>query len=287
MPRGLMKGPVFEQVLQAIRRNRGRVKVVVLYHGGEPLLNPRFFDMVGRLKAADPALHVKTVTNGALLSPRAIRKLLQCGLDAIEISLDGASPEENQYIRRKSNTREIVSRIRQLAEMVKRSDSKKPDVYINTTQFIRGHRPPPARPARPPAWLTRRLAGTVTGIKTAFAIQWPGTSAGGEYEVIPAARRKKAARRCDHVMNTVTVCADGSVAPCCYDLTRRMILGHVLKQPLEKIWNNRAYRALRKAIRTGRPHALCAGCAVVGAAGYLLPLKGPKTVAADEPRPGH
>ena len=72
-------------------------KVIVLYHGGEPLLNKNFFEMVRISKKL--AGFVKTVTNGSKLNNEVIQKIIDSGLDHIEVSLDGISAGENDKIR--------------------------------------------------------------------------------------------------------------------------------------------------------------------------------------------
>src|SRR3989304_8386016 len=46
MERGVMKDEVFSSVLSTIKANQEFIKVVVLYHGGEPFMSKRLFHMV-------------------------------------------------------------------------------------------------------------------------------------------------------------------------------------------------------------------------------------------------
>ena len=50
MERGIMGEKVFEKVLSQIYLHKYSIKVIVLYHGGEPLLNRNFYSMVARIK---------------------------------------------------------------------------------------------------------------------------------------------------------------------------------------------------------------------------------------------
>jgi sulfatase maturation enzyme AslB (radical SAM superfamily) len=43
--RGIMKSAVFERVISEISKHVPPFRVAVLYHGGEPLMNKRFFEM--------------------------------------------------------------------------------------------------------------------------------------------------------------------------------------------------------------------------------------------------
>ena len=55
--------------------------------GGEPLLYPALFEVLGR--ARDLGVHTLLCTNGSLLTPAAIRDLQAAGLETLIISLDG------------------------------------------------------------------------------------------------------------------------------------------------------------------------------------------------------
>ena len=97
MARGVMSSEVFERCLKFIKYDE--VKVVVLYHGGEPLLNKHFYSMANRIKKIRKDILLKTVSNGVALTKTNSKKLISSGIDEIEFSLDGLSFVENDYIR--------------------------------------------------------------------------------------------------------------------------------------------------------------------------------------------
>lgn len=97
MSRGVMSNEVFERCLDFIRYDE--VKVIVLYHGGEPLLNKDFYLMVNRIKKSRKDILIKTVSNGVALTKANANKLIFSGIDEVEFSLDGLSFVENDYIR--------------------------------------------------------------------------------------------------------------------------------------------------------------------------------------------
>ena len=75
-----------------------KVPVIDLYGLGEPLLNPRFVDMVRYLKQADCCSMIRTTTNGSLLTPELCDELVDSGLDYIKISIEGMSSEDYQKL---------------------------------------------------------------------------------------------------------------------------------------------------------------------------------------------
>lgn len=57
--------------------------------GGEPMVHPRFFDIVAR--ATEHGMSVKIETNGHLIDRESARRLSDLGVKAVQISLDGAT----------------------------------------------------------------------------------------------------------------------------------------------------------------------------------------------------
>jgi radical SAM protein with 4Fe4S-binding SPASM domain len=287
MVRGIMRPDTLALALDNLRTHLDAVKVVVLYHGGEPLLHKGFADMTGEIKALGVPF-VKTVSNGMLLSDRLIAGLVESGLDAIEFSLDGESPEQNDFIRRDADAATIIRNVRRLIRYKRATGSSRPQIFVSTTQLFRresgrpvGELPPP------PDWLVREFppdAGEIAGFKCAWAMRWPHMELLGDvYEVWQDPADTTVRDYCDNVENTVTVRWNGDVVACCYDLTSRYVLGNVHQDDLATIWNGRRSLALRRSIATRRFVPLCAACNVVNPGVYLT-LK-PDVLAKLEPEP--
>lgn len=270
MVRSVMTEQVFEKVLEEIERHKTSIKVIVLYHGGEPLLNRNFYRIVAQIKSINDSFLVKTVSNGMALTRKHSEQIISSGLDMIEFSLDGESPDESQHVREKSNTQRIVNNIKYLIELKAVAGATKPDVYIATTQFLRDKDQVNA-PVKPPvpAWLEQTFRGGVSGFKATYALQWPHMGDSGKFYFLTVDNQDS--NECDHVINTITIRADGSVVPCCYDLTSKLVMGNILDQSLTDIWNGRNYQILRRSIESKKNISICAACAVVRPATYLIP----------------
>ena len=101
MTRGVMSLEIFEKIILEIKKNVQHIKVIVLYHGGEPFLNKNFFYMLNEIKKINKDIFVKTVSNGTVLNEKIIKKIVESDLDLIEFSLDGQSAEDSEKIRKK------------------------------------------------------------------------------------------------------------------------------------------------------------------------------------------
>jgi radical SAM protein with 4Fe4S-binding SPASM domain len=274
MARGVMKPEVFDAVLKRLQPHAGSIKVAVLYHGGEPLLNRRFPEMVKAVKDLGIPF-VKTVSNGMLLTAELARKLLDSGLDAIEFSLDGTDPAENDFIRRNARFNVVVDNVKRLMDEKAARGASSPRVHISTTQFVDPRTYRPGQEAPVPGHLTRAFGGTyaagLEGFKACFAMRWPHMGLEeGLYDVFEDARDPDRLDHCDHVESTMTIRWNGDVVPCCYDLTSRAVLGNVLTEEAEGLWNNARYQGFREGIKNRDYPSLCENCNVVRRPVYLV-----------------
>ncbi len=264
-----MSESIINLALEGLKENIDSVKVVVLYHGGEPLLNSRFNKIVQGVKSIQPSLYVKTVTNGMALNERNSIKLIESGIDAIEISLDGLSASESEYIRRYSNTEKIIGNIKKLINWRSRMGSQTPEISLATTQFIRSKQQAfPLPPVTSPDWLSGEFGSSVK-YKATYAVRWPHMKV-DDYDLLHSPPQPDS-NCCDHVLNTITIRSDGDVVPCCYDLTSKLVMGNITNQSLRSIWEGVDYRQLRESIASRNFYSICRTCAVVKPPTYLIP----------------
>ena len=139
MKRGVMSKEVFEKILRTLRARRNEIHAVVLSHGGEALLNKNFFHMVRAVKEIGIPF-VKTVSNGMLLNDEAIEALIDSGIDAIEISTDGDSPQANDFIRVNSDFGTIIGNVKRLIDAKRERGADKPAIIICQVQFVEPER---------------------------------------------------------------------------------------------------------------------------------------------------
>ena len=86
---GPMEFSVFRGLIDSLVDFDDPIRIVRLYKEGEPLVNPRFADMVAYAKASPKVERVDTTTNAALLTPERARAILDAGLDRLNISVEG------------------------------------------------------------------------------------------------------------------------------------------------------------------------------------------------------
>jgi MoaA/NifB/PqqE/SkfB family radical SAM enzyme len=82
------------------------------FSGGEPMVHPRFFEMVEYVCARNGQLKIET--NGAYLSPENCARLKSLGVKAVQVSLDGATRETFNRMRVRGDFDRTVEGVRHL-----------------------------------------------------------------------------------------------------------------------------------------------------------------------------
>jgi MoaA/NifB/PqqE/SkfB family radical SAM enzyme len=78
-----------EQALHVVDELMANQVPYLSFSGGEPMLHPHFFEMVGRVTSRGAQLKIET--NGHYLDPENCRSLKALGVKAVQVSLDGAT----------------------------------------------------------------------------------------------------------------------------------------------------------------------------------------------------
>ncbi|MFD1610334.1 radical SAM protein [Sphingomonas tabacisoli] len=85
-------------VFRAFLAAHPALRHVELQGEGEPLLHPRFFDMLAACRGR--GIRVSLITNGSLLSAERVERLLDFGIHSIHVSMESADPTRFAEIRR-------------------------------------------------------------------------------------------------------------------------------------------------------------------------------------------
>jgi MoaA/NifB/PqqE/SkfB family radical SAM enzyme len=95
---------------------------------GEPLINPRFVDIVSFLKTH--FVETSFTTNATLMTPEMSEIFVRLGVDSITFSIDGATSQTYERIRRGANFEEVVAYISKLQEIKQRHGNVKPNMIL-------------------------------------------------------------------------------------------------------------------------------------------------------------
>ena len=88
---GPMDFNVYRGIIDSLREFADPIRVIRLYKEGEPLLHPRFPELVSYAKASPKVLRVDTTTNASLLTKDRSLAIIEAGLDRLNISVEGVN----------------------------------------------------------------------------------------------------------------------------------------------------------------------------------------------------
>ncbi len=261
-PRGIMQDNIFELLTSQLASASFIPRVVVLYHGGEPLLNKnistyiRYFKKLGTKK-------IKVVTNGSLLDERVAVELDTSGLDELWISFDGHSPQENDYIRRGGNfSRDCENTIKALSIKNRKMRIVVTNVQILTKNDVDLYLSGKFHLETPKYIL--KIFGNYDNIhfESYPAMTWPALKSSNILErlSIPS---ETIPNYCSNLFETFTVLSNGNIAPCCHDLTGEVCFGNILKDNIFDVWNGQKHTDFRNAIINKKPKSICKKCIIL------------------------
>lgn len=98
---------------------------------GEPLMHPRFFELVAHARARLPWAKFSIYSNGTLLDEGAARKMVGSGLTEINVSIDAAKPETYRKVRRGGRLEVVHANLRGLLDWRRRAGTRFPLVGVN------------------------------------------------------------------------------------------------------------------------------------------------------------
>lgn len=89
-----------------------------LFGLGEPLLNPHLFDYARKLSAA--GVEVWTTTNATLIDDERAEAMLEAGFDQVSVSIDGATAETYEQIRKRGKWEDLMRGLEALGRVRRR-----------------------------------------------------------------------------------------------------------------------------------------------------------------------
>ncbi len=126
-PIGKMTEETFSRILAAIETISPRP--LVFFGGiGEPLSHRQLPNMIARVKAL--GCTAEMISNGTLLTEKRSRELIDAGLDAIWISLDGAKPESYADVRLGAELPNVLENIKRFRYLRRGGHHPTPEIGI-------------------------------------------------------------------------------------------------------------------------------------------------------------
>ncbi len=274
------------------------VKTLHLQGLGEPMMHPRFFDMVHH--AACKGIAVSCNSNLTLVGEALAERCVTSGLQELHVSLDGARAETYESIRIGGRFSRVISNISRVQKARRRHMSDRPELILTAvvmrrnlleltdlvrlahdlsirTVFVQHLGQDFTEPSLHPSYQPFRrfvnqeslLQHDRPAIKAAFASARTEADRLGvslrlpRLDLVVEASAGQTSRRCDWPWKAAYVTYQGCAIPCCMIATPdRFQFGNVLTDRVVDVWNGDKAEEFRRRLDSDDPPDLCASCAV-------------------------
>jgi len=243
---------LFEKIAAEIGRNHQHITQVALFINGEPLLDKKLPERIRRLKELGVA-RVIFSTNGSLLNEAAGRKILEAGLDALDITLNSMDASKYEAVRIGLRHAVVVENIHNYLRL---RDAIRPQ----STVRIRTEAHALLTRQDIDAWLAywRRHIGPNDSVYAKKMHNW-GNQIPGLLE-----NPNPTTSPCPILWSTINISTRGEVGICCLDYRPNHRLGNVGETSLTEVWHSQAYTLLREVHAGSRRETLemCRNCSI-------------------------
>ncbi len=253
-PLKAMKFDLFKKIIDDIKEFENPIKVLRLYKDGEPLLNPRFADMVKYAKDSPKILSVDTTTNASLLNPKRNLEIIEAELDRINISVEGISNKQyKDFSNYKVNFDKFVENIKHFYE-----NRNKCEVIIKINGDVISE--------DDKKLFQEIFHDKADGIYIEHVMScWPefeldGVQVNQEYGIY--GQKISEVLVCPYVFYSFSINSDGMASLCFLDWSRKLIIGDVKKTSVKDIWNGKETHTYQEMFlrKKRKEHPVCRAC---------------------------
>jgi radical SAM protein with 4Fe4S-binding SPASM domain len=287
----------FETFMQVVDQFAG-LQELHLQGLGEPMMHPRFFDMVEY--ASCRGIRVTTNSNLTLLNDRRAECCVHSGLDCLHISLDAATATTYERIRVRAHFERVVANIERIRSVRMRLGSTTPHLRIVMVimrqnlhelpalvrlahqwsvesifvqhlchDFGEASLPEQYMPMRDFVQQETLLEENPQRIEHYFGEAREVAKTLGVELRLPRTRLHLHAmgtpgpKRCDWPWRGAYISYQGYSMPCCMVSTPdRINFGKITEQSAQSLWNGSSYQTFRAQLSSEEPPEVCRSCSI-------------------------
>jgi len=248
-------------------RVAAHTNTLMFYFMGEPFMNRDAYEMVRYAKQSGIPF-VTTCTNGDPVDPA---KLVDCGIDEVSFQIGGMTQETHQTYRVNSNLERVL---RNLNETIRQKRERRPAMRVAAGFILMKHNEHEVD-------LFRKVMAEI-GVDAAQVIDPCVRTVEQGNQMLPSDRNHwyydpEAFERgvlrprflpdndCPWIYYSMTVQVNGDVVPCCRDPKGVEVVGNLIRQPLDEVWNGVKLRAFRERLHRDQGSIeICRLCSAYG-----------------------
>jgi radical SAM protein with 4Fe4S-binding SPASM domain len=249
----VMEFSLFKKIIDDIQEFENPVKTIKLYGFGEPLINKNFCDMVKYIKKSGRVLKVNTTTNASLLTPELNTKLIDSGIDRINISIEAIGTKN--YIEFTGNKNVKYEKIvENICDLYSRKQNMTIFIKINGDYLNNSEK--------------EEFINTFAPISDGHEIEhtmncWRDFKVDNvNAEVGIYGQELHEVQVCPYIFYNMFIHSDGYVSACFLDWNKKLVLGDVKNESVKKLWNDKLLKHLQlEMLRKNRKnHPICNNC---------------------------
>ncbi len=273
---GDMKLEDFKKIISQM----GSLVKIHLQGLGEPFLNKDIFSMIDY--ANSRKVMVSIITNGTLLNDEIIARIVNSDIFEMGVSIDAVDKKSYEAIRVGANFDRVIGGVKKLSSELKKS-KRRMNLFFAVTVLRSNVSLMPEFVKLAKSVGINRIVFQRVQTKDDFIKYYEEDFRKSKefvdyrevmHEFIKTKpfsenlgikiffEEKKV--RCMWPWRGIYITWTGDVTPCCMIVDPKSVsLGNILETPIRRLWNNGAYRMLRKSVIRRKAIPACAGCRAI------------------------
>lgn len=253
--KGNMSMDLYHKIIDECADHSRHVRLIQPFMFGEPFINKQLVDMIQYTKGKLPRTPVNVSTNGSLINPEKAQALIDCGLDKINIDIDGATKNTFEEVRVGLDFDQVVENAKYLMDLKRKTGSRTPEITVTIINMDETHH---EIDDFKNCWEPIADHVVVQSYTT-----WTGSvedrNVGDQAE---ASYTGGFTFPCKHPWEEFVIASDGKVSICCLDFDFKVVVGDVSRQSISEIWNGEPLNEIRDKMVENRYHELdiCSQC---------------------------
>lgn len=231
---------------------------ILFYYMGETFLNKEVYRMIRY--AREMGLYVMSCTNGDVIDPE---RLYGSGINSVSFQIGGITQETHSIYRVNSNLARVLDNLSRYIQLIRYRGRKPGEHQVELGFIVMRHN---EREIQEFLKMADRMGVDRKHIISPcvrtpeqgrdFLPQaddywiYDRKTFEGEGRLVP--KRVFPKNACPWLYYSITIQVDGNVVPCCRDPHGRYIMGNLIEQPLEEVWNGLKFKVFRKAVFSPR-----------------------------------
>jgi len=257
-PYGMMSEELYKKTVDQLKEFPDKIKKIKIGNHGEPTMHPKLPEFIKYAKDSGTADIIEVFTNGSKLNPELNKKLVDCGLQRINISLEGLSEERYLKVAKaKINWKEFVENIKDLYEYSRKTGDLVIYVKIvNNASELNG-KTIFSMNDEEKNYFYKTFGNIADEVYIEKIVpQWAETQLDKqnslEYTGMYDQKTVKYKKVCPFIFMYLHINHDGIVSPCTLDWPREVAIGNTKKNSPKEIWNGKTLKDLQIAQLQGK-----------------------------------